>query len=89
MQTVFIGATLIDGMGSEPVAGADVIMRKGKMREAGRTGRESYSHDAHVIDVAFLTPLHGPFGADFRVADWLPEPLGGSKALRRAVAERT
>jgi imidazolonepropionase-like amidohydrolase len=59
METVVIGATLINGTGREPVAGAGVVVKDGKISAAGPTGTLSYGRDAQVIDVAGLTIMPG------------------------------
>lgn len=59
METVLIGGTLIDGTGREPLPGAGVVMKEGKIHAAGPTGRLSYGRDAQVIDVAGLTIMPG------------------------------
>ena len=59
METVLIGGTLIDGTGREPVPGAGVVVKDGKVHAAGPTGRLSYGRDARVIDVAGLTIMPG------------------------------
>jgi imidazolonepropionase-like amidohydrolase len=42
MDTVLIGGTLIDGTGREPMPGAGVVVKEGKVHAVGRVGRLSY-----------------------------------------------
>ena len=59
MDTVLIGGTLIDGTGREPMPGAGVVVKEGKVHAVGPVGRLSYGRDARVIDVAGLTIMPG------------------------------
>jgi imidazolonepropionase-like amidohydrolase len=59
MDTVLIGGNLIDGTGREPVPGAGVVVKEGKVHAVGPVGRLSYGRDARVIDVAGLTIMPG------------------------------
>ena len=59
MDTVLIGGTLIDGTGREPIPGAGVVVKEGKVHAVGPVDRLSYGRDARVIDVAGLTIMPG------------------------------
>ena len=55
METVLIGGTLIDGTGRDPIPGAGVVVKDGKIHAVGPVAQLSYGRDARVIDVAGLT----------------------------------
>lgn len=55
METVLIGATLIDGTGREPVRDAGIVMKEGGIEQVGPAGQLRHGHDAKVIDVGGLT----------------------------------
>ena len=59
METVLIGATLIDGTGCEPLPRAGIVMNEGKVQGVGPLARLSYGRDARVVDVAGLTIMPG------------------------------
>jgi imidazolonepropionase-like amidohydrolase len=59
METVLLGATLIDGTGREPVTNAGVVVKEGKISVAGPLTRLHYGADARVIDVGGLTLMPG------------------------------
>jgi imidazolonepropionase-like amidohydrolase len=59
MDMVLIGGTLIDGTGREPMPGAGVVVKEGRVHAVGPAGRLSYSREARVIDVAGLTIMPG------------------------------
>lgn len=59
METVLIGGSLIDGTGREPVAGAGIVIKDGKIRATGRTETLSHGREARVIDVEGRTIMPG------------------------------
>src|SRR5262249_61796715 len=59
MGTVLIGGTLIDGTGREPLSGAGVVVKDGKVHAVGAVDRLGYGRDARLVDVAGLTIMPG------------------------------
>src|SRR5499427_4651799 len=59
METVLIGGTLIDGTGREPLSGAGVVVKDGKVHAVGAVDRLGYGRDARLVDVAGLTIMPG------------------------------
>lgn len=59
METVLIGATLIDGTGREPVRDAGIVMKEGGIEQVGPADQLRHGHDAKVIDVGGLTIMPG------------------------------
>ena len=55
--TVVTGATLIDGTGADPVAGASVVVEDGRITAAGRV--DALPEEARVIDVGGATVMPG------------------------------
>lgn len=59
METVLIGGTLIDGTGRDPIRGAGIVMKDGRIDAAGPTGELRYGRDAEVVDVGGLVIMPG------------------------------
>ncbi len=64
-----VGATVIDGSGADPVPGATVVVRDGRIESVGPTAEIEVPADAEVLDAAgkYLVPglinAHGHVGA--------------------------
>jgi hypothetical protein len=65
---------VIDGPVAEDIR---VLRDKRNIKRMFQAGRE-----------VALAPDRGPIGADFKVAEWLDEPLGRTETRSRAVAGR-
>ncbi len=57
MTTVVTGATLIDGTGADPIAGASVVIDDGRIAAAGRI--DALPEGAEVLDVGGATVMPG------------------------------
>lgn len=82
-----VGATLIDGTGRPPVRDAVVVVRGGKIAEAGPRSRVRVPPDAAVVDVAGKTVLPGLWDmhAHFEQVEWGPIYLAAGVTTARDV----
>jgi imidazolonepropionase-like amidohydrolase len=65
----FVGATLIDGNGGEPIQNACVVVRNDKIEFAGKKEDAKITKDAEILDVKGLTILPGLIDAHFHNED--------------------
>jgi len=65
----FVGATLIDGNGGEPIQNACVVVRNDKIEFAGKQEEGKIPKDAEVLNVPGLTMLPGLIDAHFHNED--------------------
>jgi len=65
----FVGATLIDGNGGEPIQNACVIVRNDKIEFAGKQEKGKIPKEAEVLNVQGLTMLPGLIDAHYHNED--------------------
>ena len=65
----FVGATLIDGNGGEPIQNACVIVRNDKIEFAGKQEEGKIPKDAEILNVKGLTILPGLIDAHYHNED--------------------
>ena len=63
--TAFVGATLIDGNGGEPVQNSCVVVRNDKIVLVGKSGEVDIPKDAEILDVKGQTILPGLMDAHY------------------------
>src|SRR4026207_388305 len=61
----FVGATLIDGNGGEPIQNSCVIVRNDKIEFAGKQEKGKIPKEAEVLNVQGLTMLPGLIDAHY------------------------
>ncbi len=69
-----VGATLIDGTGSAPVADSAVVIHNGRIVAAGPRGQIKIPKNAHIVDAKgkFLLPGLWDMHAHFEQVEWGP-----------------
>jgi imidazolonepropionase-like amidohydrolase len=63
--TALVGATLIDGLGGEPLSNACIIIRNDKIEAVGKAGDIKLPSEAEVIDVDGMTIVPGLIDAHY------------------------
>ena len=63
----FVGATLIDGNGGEPIQNACVVIRNDKIEFAGKRDGAKIPKEAEILNVQGLTMLPGLIDAHLHV----------------------
>jgi imidazolonepropionase-like amidohydrolase len=71
----FVGATLIDGNGGEPLQNSCIVVRNDKIESAGKDGEIEIPKEAEVINVKGLTILPGLIDAHYHNEESLELPL--------------
>ena len=71
----FIGATLIDGNGGEPVQNSCIVVRNEKIEWVGKDGEVDIPEEAEVINVKGLTMLPGLIDAHYHNEESLELPV--------------
>jgi len=89
--TAIIGATLIDGMGNEPIRNAAILVEGNRITAAGPCGDVNLPSDAGVVDAAGRFLLPGLIDAHVHVTapDFITAPPKGDRtAYATAIAIR-
>ncbi|MBK5277529.1 MAG: amidohydrolase, partial [Bacteroidia bacterium] len=71
----FVGATLIDGNGGEPVQNSCIVVRNDKIESVGKEGDIDIPKEAEVINVKGLTILPGLIDAHYHNEESLELPV--------------
>src|SRR5262245_14264792 len=73
-QVALVGATLIDGTGSTPIADATLVLENGRVKAAGPSARVKVPKGAERVDLAGKVIIPGLIGGHNHVKIQLPAP---------------
>src|SRR5262245_12609074 len=65
----FVGATLIDGNGGEPIQNSCVVVRNDKIELVGEAGKVKIPKEAEILNVSGLTILPGLIDSHYHNED--------------------